>query len=152
MSNDGQDIIPVHEPQRSDIISGEWPFDRDGRWVGTSVERIEEDAFPFPPAPPKRPNAQEIDQRRRRHRRSTFFSSLTLSVRGESQLLVPSYFPGDDQELMHFHRYGPPSQPPMEIGSPHLLGTDKRREDPPAEGVLAWLHCLAGFLVVLNAQ
>ena len=139
-------------PQRSDITSGEWPFNRDGRWVGTPVERIEENAFPFSPACQKRPNASQIDQRRRRLRGSAFFSSLTTSIRGESQLLVPSYYPGDDQAPLAFHRYGPSSRPPMEVGSPPSLDTDDKSEDPPGEGVLAWLHCFAGFLVVLNAQ
>lgn len=141
-------VVPLYDPQRTDITSEAWPFDRNGRFVyGSPVESIEEG--PLTQAIQRRPNARQIDQRRRRR---TLLASLTTSVHSESQLLVPSYSNVQDAELTQFYRSGPPSHAPMELPSPPSPAMDEESEEPPGEGTLAWLHCLAGFLVILNAQ
>ena len=140
-------IVPLYDPQRSDITSDGWPFDDQGRFAFTQQPIIAEE---ISPAQSTR-NQENEAQVWQRGRRRSMISSFMTSVHGDSQLLVLNYSASTNHKSGQPYSQGLLSQPSMEFRKPEVLEGEEE-DDEPGEGVLAWLHTLAGFFCIFNAQ
>lgn len=168
---------PIYDPQRSDVTSDAWPFDKGGEFKFSNLAEVIEEIHESQadraettnrPAdvhcrkgsrrswsvPIGQNNHTELaDGDISQHRRkSSRLSWSAISCSGDSQLIAPTYSASKDLEASHYHTHGPPSQPPMELISSQHSDTEEESCEPAGEGVLAWLHSLIGFLIIFNAQ